>query len=341
MSQDRVTSIDVAKEAGVSQSAVSRVFSKTGSASQKTIDKVQEAANKLGYRPNQLARTLITGKSRIIGLLVAYLDNYFYPEALEILSRELQKKGYHVLMFLASQKEGNLDQVVQEILDYQVDGIVTASVSISSDLARQCREADIPVVMFNRTDDSHISSSVTSDNHHGGYQAAEYFVAAGHDKIGYIAGWHGASTQRDREAGFRDGLAAHGRDISHYAVGNYDLDEARQAAHALFGGDDRPDAVFVANDHMAFAVMDVIRYHYGLRIPEDVAIIGYDDVPPASWPAYNLTTLRQPAHRMVEATIATLMRQIEQTNIKPEHITLSSPLIVRGSTKLPSHQKGA
>ena len=333
MRQDRVTSIDVAKEAGVSQSAVSRVFSKSGSASQKTIDKVQQAADKLGYRPNQLARTLITGKSRIIGLLVAYLDNYFYPTALEILSRELQKKGYHVLIFLASQKEKNIDNVLQELLDYQVDGIVTASVSISSDLASKCHDAGIPIVMFNRTDESGRSSSITSDNFQGGYDAAEFFIRANHKKIGYIAGWDGASTQRDREAGFRAGLAAHGRDIDAYAIGNYDMAQSQEAARQMFGGKDYPDAVFVANDHMAFAVMDVMRTEYGLSIPQDVAVIGYDDVPPASWPAYNLTTLRQPAHEMVASTITTLIAQIEDADATPEQYSLPSPMILRGSTR--------
>ena len=333
MPQDRVTSIDVAKEAGVSQSAVSRVFSQTGSASQKTIDKVQKAADKLGYRPNILARSLITGKSRIIGLLVAYLENYFYPEAVEILSRELQKQGYHVLIFLASSKEGNLDNIVQELLDYQVDGIVTASVSMSSDLAQSCQSAGIPVVMFNRIDESKTANSVTADNFQGGYDAARYFIETGHEKISYIAGWEGASTQRDREAGFIEGLSKSGLTLHSRAAGDYDQERAKQAAHLLFDTDDRPDAVFVANDHMAFAVMDVIRFDYGLSIPDDVAIIGFDDVPPAAWPAYNLTTLRQPANTMVQATIDTLISQIEAPQKERTDMILPSPMIIRATTR--------
>ena len=333
MSQDRVTSIDVAKEAGVSQSAVSRVFSQTGSASQKTIDKVQKAADKLGYRPNILARSLITGKSRIIGLLVAYLENYFYPEAVEILSRQLQKQGYHVLIFLASQQEGNLDNIVQELLDYQVDGIITASVSMSSDLSKSCQSAGIPVVMFNRIDDNEIAHSVTADNLQGGYEAACYFSETGHKKISYIAGWEGASTQRDREKGFLKGLSDRGLKLHSRAAGDYDQERAKQAARLLCDTDDRPDAIFVANDHMAFAVMDVIRFELGLSIPNDIAIIGFDDVPPASWPAYDLTTVRQPANQMVEATIDTLISQIEEPQNQCKTIILPSPLIVRSTTR--------
>lgn len=124
MANEKVTSTDVAKHAGVSQSAVSRVFTPGASVSQKTMDKVKKAADELGYRPNSLARAMVSGKSRIIGLIVAYLDNQFYPDALEKLSNSLQEQGYHVLMFMASKTADSIDSVVEEILDYQVDGII-------------------------------------------------------------------------------------------------------------------------------------------------------------------------------------------------------------------------
>lgn len=336
MPTDRVTSIDVAKEAGVSQSAVSRVFSKGGSASQATINKVHAAAEKLGYRPNILARSLITGKSRIIGVIVAYLENYFYPDAMEKLSRTLQEQGYHVLMFLASNTQSDIDDVVREILDYQVDGIIIASVSLSSSLSEQCRIANIPVVMFNRVDDSPYASAVTSDNYKGGFEAACHLAECGHQKIAYIAGWEGASTQRDREAGFLDGLAHHGLSLFARAIGNYDIDTAQEAARQLFDVTDsskRPDAVFVGNDHMAFYVMDVIRFELGLRVPDDVSVIGYDDASPASWPAYSLTTMRQRTNLMVEACMKILINQIETGISEPEVTIIESPLVIRNSTK--------
>ena len=123
MTTEKVTSLDVAKKIGVSQSAVSRVFTPGASVSNAMQDKVLKAANELGYRPNMLARSLNTGKSRIIGLVVSYLDNQFYPNVLESLSSKLQESGYHILIFIASNITKNLDQVLTEILDYQVDGI--------------------------------------------------------------------------------------------------------------------------------------------------------------------------------------------------------------------------
>ncbi|WP_416359000.1 LacI family DNA-binding transcriptional regulator [Antarctobacter sp.] len=335
---DKVTSLQVAQRAGVSQSAVSRVFTPGASVSKKTAEKVRKAADDLGYRPNVLARAMVSGKSRIIGLVVAYLENYFYPEALEKLSNALQSQGYHVLVFMASQTAGNVDNVVREILDYQVDGIVMASVAMSSDVAERCEQAGVPVVLFNRYEDREGVTSVTSDNFAGGRKVAEFLLAGGHQRIGFIAGWEGASTQRDREAGFVAGLTAAGRSLHARAVGNFKVDQARDAARTLFADPTtRPDAVFVANDHMAFAVMDVIRFEKDLRVPQDVSVVGYDDVPPASWLAYNLTTVRQRANLMVDETVTALLTLIENFDTtRARKITIDGPLIVRGSARVPA-----
>ncbi len=334
MTKSRITSLEVAKRAGVSQSAVSRTFTPGASASKKTVEKVRKAAAELGYRPNVLARAMVSGKSRIIGLVVAYLENQFYPEALEKLSNELQKRGYHVLIFMAEQKAGHIDTVVEEILDYQVDGIIAASVALSSDLSERCRAAGVPMVLFNRSQDDPNMSAVTSDNYAGGRKVAEFLLAAGHRKIGYIAGWHGASTQRDREAGFTAALAEAGVALHSRAEGDFKMEKAADATRKMFAHD-APAAVFVANDHMAFSVLDTLRFELGLRVPEDVSVVGYDDVPAAGWPAYNLTTMRQPTNRMVANTIEILLDQIDKNTGDTRHIAIDGPLIVRGSAQIP------
>lgn len=334
MSIQKITSMEVAKLAGVSQSAVSRVFTPGASSSKKTNELVRKAAAELGYRPNVLARSLITGKSRMIGLVVAYLDNYFYPEALELLSSALQKKGYHVLIFMSGNKEGDIADAVDEILDYQVDGIIAASVSMSSDLAKRCTSAGVPVVLFNRTQDDDRLSAVTSDNFQGGQKVARFLLAGGHKRIGYIAGWEGASTQRDREKGFTEELVRNGQELYAREVGNFNSDEARQAARTMFSKQNFPDAVFVANDAMAIAVIDVIRFELGLQVPEQVSVVGYDDVPISSWPAYDLTTVRQPANRMVAETVSILIESIENKTTIARRIEIDGPLMVRGSAKI-------
>ena len=334
MAQSKVTSLEVARRAGVSRSAVSRVFTPGASASAKTERKVREAAAELGYRPNVLARAVKSGKSRMIGLVVAYLENQFYPDVLEKLSNALQEEGYHVLVFMASQLAGNIETVVDEILDYQVDGIIAASVAMSSDLAERCKQAGVPMVLFNRSQDDLAVSMVTSDNLSGGRKVAEFLLAGGHERIGYIAGWEGASTQRDREAGFRQALADAGLALHAREVGNFRMDEARAATMRMFGPDRvPPDAVFVANDHMAIEVMDTLRHDLGLRVPEDVSVVGYDDVPTAAWRSYDLTTVRQPANRMVAETVEALLAKIEDPTLPAKKIEIQGPLVLRGSAR--------
>lgn len=338
MASSKVTSLDVARLAGVSQSAVSRVFTPGASASKKTVEKVRKAAEELGYRPNVLARAMVSGKSGIIGLVVAYLNNQFYPEALERLTNALRERGYHVLVFLASNSAGNVDCVVEEILDFQVDGIITASVALSSDLSARCKAAGVPMVLFNRAQDDPSMSAVTSDNIAGGRKAAEFLLAGGHKKIGYIAGWEGASTQRDREAGFRAGLEEAGVTLHAREVGNFVTEQTREATRRMFANDP-PDAVFVANDHMAISVMDTLRFELGLNVPGDVSVIGYDDVTAAGWPTYNLTTVRQSANRMVAETVDILLGKIEDPNSEPRRVEIDGPLIIRGSARIPEGWK--
>lgn len=335
MRSEKVTSVDVARKAGVSQSAVSRVFTPGASVSPKMADKVLKAANELGYRPNVLARSLITGRSKIIGLVVAYLENQFYPDALEKLSTALQEHGYHILVFMVSNDDASVDKVMGELLDYQVDGIITASVGMSNALAARCSAAGVPVVLFNRGQDDDRLNQVTSNNLAGGRKIAEFLLAGGHRKIAHIAGWSGSSTGRDREAGFRAGLAAAGIEPVACIDGMYKRETAAAAAREIFSANDRPDAVFVGNDHMAFAVMDVLRFELKLDIPGDVSVVGYDDVSLASWPAYDLTTLRQPSNRMVEATVSTLLGWIEEGRNDVRKIQIDGPLMIRGSARIP------
>lgn len=339
MEHARITSLQVAARAGVSQSAVSRVFTPGASASAKTVAKVRKAAEELGYRPNRVARTMITGKSRIIGLVVAYLDNQFYPQALEHLSNALQEKGYHVLVFTATNSPEKVEEVMRDLLDFQVDGIITASVAVTSDLTVRCNAAGIPVVMFNRGQDGADVNAVTSDNVNGGRKVADFLVQCGHKHIAHISGWEGSSTGRDRRQGFVEGLAAHGYKPLRIIDGMYNRDTAAQAARNLMKAPTPPDAIFVGNDHMAFAVMDTLRHELGLKIPQDVAIVGFDDVPLAAWPSYDLTTVRQPLNRMVEATVDMMIAQIDEGVIAPRRVAFDGPLIRRSSTRQPKGQE--
>ena len=337
MARGNITSGDVARLANVSQSAVSRTFSTGASVSPATRGRVMAAAEQLGYRPNALARAMISGRSRLIAILVAYLDNQFYPLVLEQMSRAFQARGYQVLLYMT--EPGDQDIVVQKMLQYQVEGIVMASATLSSGLARECVKTGTPVVLFNRYVPSSPSSSVTSDNIEGARSLAHFLVRGGHGKIAFIAGNEDSSTSRDREAGFCKGLAECGQPLFARAVGGYTFAGAADAARQIMAEPERPDAIFVANDHMAFAVMDVLRGQLRLKIPEDISVAGYDDVPEAGWGGYSLTTVRQPGEAMVEATVAIMLEQVEKRVVNRRVAILPSLLVARNSARLPAEGK--
>jgi DNA-binding LacI/PurR family transcriptional regulator len=188
--------------------------------------------------------------------------------------------------------------------------------------------------MFNRGQDDPRLSEVTSDNIAGGRTVANFLVAGGHQRIAHIAGWQGSSTGRDRTLGFLEALSAHGMEPVASVDGMYNRDTAAAVAREMFGRAERPDAVFVGNDHMAFAVMDVLRFELGLSVPGDVSVVGYDDVPIASWPAYDLTTIRQPLDQMVTNTVDTLLSRLEG-DTAPRRVLIPGPLILRGSARRP------
>ena len=329
----RVTSIDVARHAGVSQSAVSRALTPGASGVSEALRaRVRASAEALGYRPNAMARALITRRSRIVALLFSYLDNPFYALALERLCAGLQAEGYHALVFLEPDTAQGVDRTVSQLLDYRVDGIITASVELGSRLSDECHAFGIPVVMFNRLKDDPRLSSVTSDNVAGGRMAAAHLASLGRERIALLAGWEAASTNRDREFGFAAELAARGVPLHARAVGHFDLERSAAATRELFAGPAvrRPDALFVTNDYMAFRVMGVLRHELGLSVPGDVAVVGFDDVPLAAAPEYDLTTLRQPLEQMVAQAIRTLLTDIERE--EPVQVILRPSLVVRGST---------
>ncbi len=338
MHKHSVTSNDVARLAEVSQSAVSRTFTPGASVAPETRARVLDAARKLGYRPNAIARTLSTRRSRMIAVVVSNLQNQFYPVVMEVLSQRLQKDGYHVLLFITETEDA--DELLVELLRYQVDGIVMASTMLSSGLAQQIAEARIPVVMFNRSSRAGSISSVSSDNHGGAKAVAHFLADGGHKRVAYVAGSEDSSTNQDRERGLRDGLAERGLRIVARAVGDYAFERAQAATRELFAHfaspAERPDAVFVASDHMAFAVMDVLRLELGLRVPDDVSVVGFDNVPQAAWGAYGLTTVAQDAVPMIEATVRMLLQQLEDDAVTRDNVVVPAALVLRTSARLPA-----
>jgi len=335
MKHSKVTAADVARHAGVSQPTVSRVFTPGQSVSKDKAERVRTAARDLGYLPNTLARSLNTGRSYTIGIVLAYLKNPFYPDALQRLSEALSAEGYHVMVFFAANMAEEVDGVVEDLLAHQVDGIILASVSMSNTLTTRLKDLNIPFVLFNRGQEDRSLPAVTAANYAGGREVAEFLVRGGHTRIAHIAGWKKSLTGKDRCAGFLEGLEEHGVEPLQIIDSHYRRNLAREAVLTLFDAPVVPDAIFVGNDHMAFSVLETLREELGRTVPADVSVVGYDDVPMASWPTFSLTTMRQPANRMVAETVHLLMGMIERSEPHQGHIEIESQLIVRSSARVP------
>nr|WP_299241216.1 LacI family DNA-binding transcriptional regulator [uncultured Halomonas sp.] len=332
MKRKSVTSRDVAKLAGVSQSAVSRTFSPNAKVSERTRKKVMEASRELGYRPNTIARSLITRSSRTIAVVTYSLENPFYSFMLEKASRFFQAQGYHLLLFFAP-SEGSFDLVIDDIIKSQVEGVLMLAITLDSGQAKEVANFGIPVVIINRTVNYAGISQVGSDNVQGGYWAGSYLASQGHRRIAYLAGLPDSSTSRQRQAGFLEGLAAKGLVCHALEVGNYRYQDACHATRRLFASPSPPDALFSANDLMAIAALEVLRHEFGLAVPDDVSVIGFDDMPMAAWPSHSLTTLKQPVDLMVMKATELLLDQINQTDTTPEQITLPVTPLLRNSTR--------
>ena len=332
MEKIKVTSKIVAEKAGVSRSAVSRCFTPGAVISSKTREKVLIVAKELGYQPNALARTLINGRSKIIGLVVGYFSNPFYPKAVELLSNQLSEKGYHVLLFFSS-SESN-EAIIDQMTQYQCDAAILMSTTLSSTLNDSLNQHQIPTILFNRIDSFGSRSSVTADNFNGGFAIGNYLIGRGSERIMYVAGLAESSTNHERRAGFLKALKEHDHKLFLEVPGDYNDSKAADLVKRVFlNSDSSPDAIFVANDHMAYAIMDMLRYDLKMKIPDDILVVGFDDAPPSSWLSYSLTTYSQPLQPMVTATIDLVLSAISKSRSSLENLKIPGRLIVRDSTK--------
>lgn len=322
--------LDVAEAAGVSQAAVSRAFTPGASVAPETRARVLAAARSLGYRPNALARSLVTHRSNMIAIVMANMWNPFYARALAQFTDQLQTQGYWVLLFKVTD-DSRVDDALLAALEYQVDGVIITSATLSGRMAEECANHGVPVVLFNRYTLNSDVNAVWCDAASGGRVVADTLLDQGYRRLGFLAGDPGTSTSRDREAGFRSRLAERGCELYRRAEGDFTYESGITASRRLLGGPDRPDAIFCANDLMAMATIDVATGELGLRVPEDVALIGFDDQPMAAWPHYNLTTIRQPLERLVSATVEVIGAAIEHPGGERVLRILPGELVVRGS----------
>lgn len=329
----RVTASAVAELADVSVSAVSRAFTPGASVSEETRKKILEAAAAVGYRPSVIARSMITQRTNLLGILVRDFRNPFYLQVLEIFTEVIQQNGFHSLVMNVGQ-EGDLTEAVQMVMQYEVDGLIVTSATLPPALARQCARTDIPVVLFGRYDVDAATNAVCCDNVAGGRAAAEILLERGYRRAAFIGGLPSVSTTVDRRRGFLEGLTSQNIELwSEESGGDHSYSAGYDAARRLMQLRDPPDSIFCVSDISAMGAMDAVRHEFRRRVPEDVGIVGFDDIVLAGSQAYNLTTIRQPIKRMVDLTTQLLVAQIGSPDRKPKLRFLSGELVVRNSVR--------
>jgi len=335
----RATSFDVAALAGVSQSAVSRAFTPGASIADDTRHKVLEAAAKLSYVPNSIASSLTTKRSNIVALILGDMSNPFYVHVLHAFSNRLQEEGRQVLIFTLD-RNADSDAAILQVLKYQVDGVILTAAQASTRMTDICHERGIPIVLFNRYIPGSDASCVRCDNAGGGRQIAEAFLAAGAQKFAVIAGDPKGTTSQDRVRGFIERMLESGARRSDIAVlegcSSYDGGYAAALKHFSANTQSRPDALFCVNDIMAMGAMDALRFKLGVKIPQDLMLAGFDDIPEGRRAPYQLTTVRQPVDLMVEETLSVLnLDQPSQTIERGIDRPIKGKLIWRSTIPVP------
>ena len=306
----RATSYDVARLAGVSQSAVSRCFKPGASVSGKMRERVLKAAEELEYQPNAIARGLITQRSNLVAVLVSGRLNLYYPEVLFRLTDELSKVGLRVLLFTVD-SEDEADGVIEQAWQFQVDGLISAS-HLSRAQYDLLQKRSIPVVFFNRYFTDRSTNVVYCDPRAQVDALIKRLVDFGHRRFGLIRG------PRDNMVGFErirlvtEALQRHQVTEVREVQGDFTYDSGGAALQELCADPaTRPTAIICANDMMALGCMDEARSVLELNIPDDLSIAGFDGIGMSQFASYELTTIRQPIGRMCQAAVAMIAARAE------------------------------
>ena len=334
MPPGRITAVDVARLIGVSQSTVSRSFSNDTTVAAKTRQKVMQAAHELGYTPNAIARSLVMQQTNIVAILISHVSSPFQPYILEKLLQELARIGRQALVFSAGPDQ-EFDEILSVVLQYQVDALIVTAATLSSERLSEFERKGTPVILFNRYTPGEAASAVCCDNVEGGRLVANLLLDAGHKRLAYIAGNQNSSTNRDRLKGYSEGLLERGAANPILEQAQYSYEEGYAATRRLLERPDPPDAIFCAGDIIALGAIDLAR-DMGVKVPQELSIIGFDDIPMANWSSYALTTIREPVDQMVDLAMSLLLERLKTPEIEPVIKLLPGTLIRRRTARLPA-----
>lgn len=329
----RPTIRTISERAGIAPSTVSRALKGDTRISPKTRERVVEIAREEGYTPNAIARGLVSRSSGVIGIVLGNMHNPFFGELLDRLHHRLVEEGRRPMLLHIGGRTLDIE-TMQTVFQYQMDGCIIASASLTSKAADVCDRYSVPMVMINRIAQQR-SCAVSCNNADGARLLGELLIEAGHRRIGAVGGHPDTSTSQDRELGFMSAMSEAGLQLSHWQRGHSTYEGGFAAGLEMAAARPRPKAIFAINDIMAIGVIDAVRRN-GLRVPEDLSVVGFDDIRAASWEGYRLTTIAQPLDAMIDRSLALLSERIQDPRLAGEDLYIRGELRVRSSAQLPS-----
>lgn len=330
-----VTIIDVAREAGVSNSTVSRVVNNSELVKPETREKVLNAMMRLGYVVNQQARSLRGGRSQVIGLLVPDVGNSYIGAIIRGIDEELAAHQYDLMLYTTHRRKTKESTYVATITRGLADGLLLLLPTNVAGYMQSLQAQQFPHVLIDYQHvDNNWTSTIQSTNFHGAYDATQYLIDLGHRRIGYVIGLQEMQCALDRLAGYRAALDDHHIPYDPALVyeGDFFYTEGYEAASRFLQLPHPPTAIFAANDVSALGAVEAIR-NQGLNIPDDVSVIGFDDVPEAAQVHPGLTTVRQPLEEMGRLAVQMLLKRLDNPDLPGQRMELPTELIVRDSCR--------
>ncbi|UJF17632.1 substrate-binding domain-containing protein [Vibrio sp. SS-MA-C1-2] len=323
---------DVAKLAKVSTSTVSHVFNKTRYVSDEIAQKVMDAVKELNYTPSALARSLKVNHTKTIGMLVTTSTNPFYGEVLKGVENRCYQQGYNLILCNTEGDVERLSASLDILLQKKVDGLLLMCNDYGLNLFSQ--HAVVPTVMMDWSSSNFPCDKIKDNSHAGGYLAGRYLIEKGHREIGCITGRLNRSTSQQRLSGLEQALSESGLDLNRQWLveGDFECEGGYNAFNQLYQQGQLPSALFVFNDMMAMGVINAAS-KLGISIPDDLSLIGYDDVKLASYITPSLTTIHQPKYRLGEQAIDMLLNKINQPDSEELMVQLEPTLVERDSVK--------
>jgi len=326
----------IARRAHVSTATVSRTLNQSGAVRPETARKVWRAAAALNYYPNSHARALVSGRSRLLGLIVSDITNPFFPELVRKFESLATARQYDVILTSTEYQTALMTNCVRRMLERKVDGVAIMTSEMDMGLIRDLARRGVPLVFMDVGRVGPRMSHVLIDYANGIRQAVDHVVELGHKRVGFITGPLDLHSARTRRQAFLDGLRAHAMkpDPKLVREGTHTADGGQQAMEALLKHAKRPTAVVCSNDWTAIGALHAIDAA-GLRVPEDISLVGFDDIPLASYTSPPLTSVRMSAGDVGSTAFDALFRLIGGERLEGDVYQVPTQLVVRQSTTRP------